>query len=49
MQLGACEKELASVIIGASKLEQLKENLRAVDHLDFSDESLEAINLILNQ
>jgi aryl-alcohol dehydrogenase-like predicted oxidoreductase len=36
------------VIIGASQLEQLQENLRALDNLDFSDETLEVINEVLN-
>jgi L-glyceraldehyde 3-phosphate reductase len=50
MSLAWClrRKELASVIIGASQLEQLKDNLRALDHLDFSHESLEAIDSVLN-
>lgn len=50
MSLAWClrRKELASVIIGASQLEQLQENLRALDNLDFSDETLEVINEALN-
>ena len=51
MSLAWClrRKELASVIIGASQLEQLKENLQALDNLDFSDACLEAIDAVLNQ
>lgn len=40
-------KELASVIIGASQMGQLKENLSALDNLDFSDECIEAIDAVL--
>ena len=49
MSLAWClgRKELASVIIGASQLEQLKENLGALDNLAFSDECLKAINALL--
>ena len=51
MSLAWClrRKELASVIIGASQLEQLEENLQALDNLDFSDASLEAIDAVLYQ
>ena len=49
MSLAWClrRQELASVIIGASQLEQLKENLKALDNLDFSDACLEAIDGVL--
>lgn len=51
MSLAWCLRrtELASVIIGASQLEQLKENLQAMDNLDFSDGSLMAIDAVLNR
>ena len=51
MSLAWCLRkvELASVIIGASQLEQLKENLKALDNLHFSDPCLEAIDELLNQ
>ena len=51
MSLAWClrRKELASVIIGASQLEQLKENLEALYNLDFSDACLDAIDTVLNQ
>ena len=51
MSLAWCLRrtELASVIIGASQLEQLKENLQALDNLDFSDACLEVIDAVLNQ
>ena len=37
-------KEIASVIIGVSKLDQLKENLNALNNLGFSEECLKAID-----
>ena len=45
MSLAWClrKKELASVIIGASTLEQLNENLGTLNNLDFDGESLDAI------
>lgn len=51
MSLAWClrRKELAGVIIGASQLEQLEENLKALDNLDFSNESLEAIDVLLQE
>ena len=50
MSLAWClrRKELASVIIGVSQLGQLKENLKALDNLDFSDSYLQAIDTVLN-
>ena len=51
MSLAWClrRKELTSVIVGASQLEQLKENLKALGNLDFSDGCLEAIDGVLNK
>ena len=49
MSLAWClqRREIASVIIGASQLKQLKENLKALDNLDFTEESLKAIDSAL--
>lgn len=41
------KKELTSVIIGASSLEQIKENVRIIDNLEFSEEELAKIDMIL--
>jgi L-glyceraldehyde 3-phosphate reductase len=38
------DETVASVLIGASSVEQLEENLRALDRLDFSDQELEEID-----
>ena len=40
---------VTSVLIGASRAEQLTENLKALDGLDFSEEELERIESILNE
>lgn len=36
--------QMTSVLIGASKVEQIEENVKALDNLDFSDEELAAID-----
>jgi L-glyceraldehyde 3-phosphate reductase len=38
------DETVASVLVGASSVEQLEENLRALDRLDFSDEELAEID-----
>ena len=38
---------VTSVIIGASRLSQIEENLKALDRLDFTEEELAAIEEIL--
>lgn len=43
------EPEIASVIIGASRPEQLVDNVKALDNLTFSDEELAKIDDILSQ
>lgn len=40
--------KLTSVILGASKLSQIEENVGALQHLDFSDDELKQIDEILN-
>ena len=40
---------VASVLIGASRVSQLEDNVKALDHLDFSDEELAAIDKILKK
>ncbi len=40
-------EQMTSVIIGASRLEQIKENVAALDNLEFSQEELEIIENIL--
>ncbi|TWO32888.1 L-glyceraldehyde 3-phosphate reductase [Seonamhaeicola sediminis] len=39
---------IASVLLGASSANQLKENVKALDNLEFSDEELELINRIVS-
>ncbi|MCH4554083.1 L-glyceraldehyde 3-phosphate reductase [Aestuariibaculum sp. L182] len=41
------QPQVASVLIGASSSNQLKENVKALDNLEFSKEELEAIHQIL--
>ncbi|MCR8667710.1 L-glyceraldehyde 3-phosphate reductase [Aestuariibaculum sp. M13] len=41
------QPQVASVLIGASSSSQLKENVKALDNLEFSKEELEAIHQIL--
>ena len=43
------EPEIASVIIGASRPQQLVDNVKALDNLSFSDEELAKIDGILDQ
>ncbi len=43
------EPEIASVIIGASRPQQLVDNVKALDNLSFSDEELAKIDDILDQ
>ena len=43
------ESEIASVIIGASRPQQLVDNVKALDNLSFSDEELTKIDDILDQ
>lgn len=40
-------KEITSVIIGASRLSQIEDNIGALDNLEFTDEELAAIDSIL--
>lgn len=42
------QEQMTSVIIGASRLEQIEENVRALDHLEFTPEELGQIDSILN-
>ena len=42
------QEQMTSVIIGASRLEQIEENVRALDHLEFTPEELAQIDSILN-
>jgi L-glyceraldehyde 3-phosphate reductase len=41
------DKRVTSVVFGVSSLEQLEENYRAIDRIEFSDEELERISTIL--
>nr|WP_040535067.1 aldo/keto reductase [Schleiferilactobacillus shenzhenensis] len=41
------EPEIASVLIGASRPQQVVDNVKALDHLDFSDAELKQIDAIL--
>ena len=43
------DDEVCSVLIGASKPEQITENCRIVQHTDFSDEELLEIEKICNR
>jgi len=43
------EKVVASVLIGASRVSQLQDNLKALDYLDFTPEELQQIDTILAQ
>ena len=40
---------IASVLIGASRVSQLEDNLKALDNLDFADEELAKIDSILGK
>lgn len=41
------DERITSVLVGASKVSQLKDNIHALDNLDFSNEELEKIEVIL--
>ncbi len=41
------DEKMTSVLIGASKVTQIRENLKALENLNFSKEELERINKIL--
>ncbi|GAF24234.1 ion-channel protein [Bacillus sp. JCM 19047] len=41
------EEKVTSALIGASKVEQIEENVKALDHLAFSKSELETIDRIL--
>ena len=41
------KKEITSVLIGASSVKQLEENVRTLENLDFSEEELLEIDAIL--
>ena len=43
------EPTLACALIGASRPQQVIDNVRALDHLDFSDEELAQIEQILGE
>ena len=42
------QPQVASVLIGASSPNQLKENIKAIDHLDFSEDELKLIDGIVS-
>ena len=42
------QPQVASVLVGASSSNQLKENVKALDYLDFSTEELKLINGIIS-
>jgi L-glyceraldehyde 3-phosphate reductase len=42
------DKRVTSVIIGASSIKQLEENIRSFDNRSFSKDELNAIDLILS-
>ena len=41
--------EIASVLIGASRVSQLEDNVAALEHLDFDEEELTTIDMILGK
>ena len=41
--------EVASVLIGASRVSQLEDNVAALEHLDFDEEELTMIDTILGK
>lgn len=43
------EPEIACVLIGASRAEQVVDNVKSLDHLDFSEDELTQIDNILNK
>ena len=42
------DEKMTSVLIGASKVTQIRENLKALENLNFSKEELEKIDDILS-
>ena len=40
-------KAVATVLIGASRPEQIIENVQCIDHLDFTDDELDRIETVL--
>ena len=42
------QKQVASVLVGASSTTQLKENVKALEKLEFSNEELKSIKDILS-
>jgi L-glyceraldehyde 3-phosphate reductase len=42
------QKQVASVLVGASSANQLKDNVKALDYLDFSEDELKLIDGIIN-
>ena len=43
------QKSVASALIGASRVKQLTDNLKALDNLSFTQDELDQINIILNE
>ena len=43
------QPQVTSVLVGASSTDQLKENVKALDNIDFSEEELNQIHIISNQ
>lgn len=43
------QKGISSVLVGVSRLSQLEDNLKALEHLDFTSDELEEIETILNR
>ncbi|MFP4488682.1 MAG: aldo/keto reductase [Bacteroidales bacterium] len=43
------DKRVSSVLVGVSSKEQLKENIRSIDNINFSDDELERIDNIMNR
>jgi len=41
------DKRVSSVLVGVSSEEQLKENIRSIDNLSFSDDELEKVDNII--
>ena len=43
------DPRMTSTLVGASSVEQLEQNVRALDHLDFTDEELAAIDRLATE
>lgn len=43
------DKRVSSVLVGVSSEEQLKENIRSIDNINFTDDELERIDNIMNR